>query len=37
MLRCKTTDVKMNKKSEYETFECRACGNENESQKHIIN
>ena len=26
----------MNKKSQHETYECRACGNENECQKHII-
>ena len=36
-LRCRTTEVKMNMKSFYESYECRACGNENESQKHIIN
>ena len=35
-LRCRTTDVKMNMKSQHETYECRACGNENESQKHVI-
>ena len=26
----------MNKKSQHVTYECRACGKENESQKHII-
>ena len=35
-LRCRTTDVKMNKKSQHETYECRACGIEDESQIHII-
>ena len=34
-LRCRTTDVKMNKKGLYEDYSCRACGLENESQKHI--
>ena len=36
-LRCRTTNVKMNKKGLYDTFECRACGHENESQSHVIN
>ena len=36
-LRCRTTDVKMNKKGLYGTFECRACGYENESQNPVIN
>ena len=36
-LRCRTTEVKMNMKSFYESYECRACGKENETQKHIIN
>ena len=36
-LRCRTTNVKMNMKSSYESYECRACGNENESQNHVIN
>ena len=35
-LRCRTTDVKMNIKSQHETYECRACGNEEETQKHVI-
>ena len=33
-LRCRTTDVKMNKKGLYKEYQCRACGLENESQKH---
>ena len=36
-LRCRTTNVKMNMKSSYESYACRACGNENESQNHVIN
>ena len=34
-LRCRTTDVKMNKKGLYKDYQCRACGLENESQKHV--
>ena len=36
-LRCRTTDVKMNMKGFYETFKCRACGDENETQNHVLN
>ena len=36
-LRCRTTDVKMNMKRLYDTYECRACGLENESQNHVTN
>ena len=36
-LRCKTTNLKMNMKSLYEEYKCRACGLENESQKHVTN
>ena len=34
-LRCRTTDVKMNKKGLYKEYQCRACGLENESQNHV--
>ena len=35
-MRCRTTDVKTNFKSKYESFECEACKIEEETQKHII-
>ena len=34
-IRSHSTDVKMNKKYQYETYECSVCFNENESQEHI--
>ena len=35
-LRCRTTSVKENLKGKYESYECRACKEENESQEHVI-
>ena len=35
-LRCRTTRTKMNMKGMYETYECRACGEENETQIHVL-
>jgi hypothetical protein len=35
-LRCKVTEVKVNLKGSYDYLECRACGLEEENQKHII-
>ena len=34
---CRTTNVKENLKGKYESFECRACKKENESQEHVVN
>ena len=34
-LRCKVTDSKLNYKGLYDNFECEACGNEEETQKHV--
>ena len=36
-LRCKTTNAKMNLKGMYDNLECTACGQEEETQEHIIN
>ena len=36
-LRSRVSNVKSNFKANYETLECEACHNEEESQKHIIN
>ena len=35
-LRSRVTDLKTNFKNMYESYECTACGNEEESQKHIL-
>ena len=35
-LRCRVTNVKANMKSSYESFECDACGTEEETQEHIL-
>ena len=35
-LRCRVTEVKMNFRGKYDNLECRACGLEEETQKHII-
>ena len=35
-LRSRVTDLKTNLKGMYESFECTACGNEEESQKHVL-
>ena len=35
-LRSRVTDLKTNLKGMYESFECTACGKEEESQKHIL-
>ena len=34
-MRSKVTNVKMNMKGQYETFQCSACLTDNESQKHV--
>ena len=34
-IRSKSTDVKMNRKNQFETHECSVCSMENESQEHI--
>ena len=35
-LRCRVTNVKTNMQGLYDSFECTACGKNDESQKHII-
>ena len=35
-LRCRVTQVKVNLKGKYDTLECEACGNEDETQQHIL-
>ena len=35
-LRCRTTRAKMNIKAMYDTYECRACGEKNETKIHVI-
>ena len=35
-LRCRVTEVKNNLKGSYKSLECRACGIEEETQKHIL-
>ena len=35
-LRTRTSDVKINFKGKYETFECDACNIQEETQKHVI-
>ena len=34
-IRCQVINVKMNMKTQYSTYECSICQEENESQKHI--
>ena len=36
-LRTKVTDVKMNMKNKYESNECEACGENEETQEHVLN
>ena len=36
-LRSKVTDLKMNQKNRYESYECGGCGKEDESQDHVFN
>ena len=36
-LRSKVTDLKMNQKNRYESYECGGCGKEDESQDHVLN
>ena len=35
-LRSRVTETKMNMKGKYDSHECTACGDENESQEHVI-
>ena len=35
-LRCRVTDVKVNMKGIYDTYECNLCKKEEESQEHIL-
>jgi hypothetical protein len=35
-LRCRVTGIKVNLKGKYDTWECSACGNEEETQQHVI-
>ena len=35
-LRCRVTAIKNNLKGKYDTLECHACGNEEETQQHIL-
>ena len=35
-LRCRVTEIKTNFKGIYDSYECDACGNEEESQAHIL-
>ena len=35
-LRCRTTRTKMNMKGMFDSYECRACGESNETQIHVI-
>ena len=35
-LRCRVTEVKINMKGKYDELECVACGEEEESQEHIM-
>ena len=35
-LRAKVTNVKMNQKNKYESYECKACDNAEESQEHVL-
>jgi len=35
-MRCRVTETKMNMKHKYETHECDVCGQENETQEHIL-
>ena len=35
-LRCRVTEAKVNLKGKYDNLECRACGQEEENQEHII-
>jgi hypothetical protein len=34
-MRCKVVNVKMNLQGIYDTYECKVCLNENESQEHV--
>ena len=36
LLRCRVTNVKTNLKGKYDSLECRACKNAEESQKHVV-
>ena len=35
-LRSRVTEIKVNMKGKYDSYECTACGNEDESQEHVI-
>ena len=35
-LRCRMTETKINYKGLYDTYECEICGDEDESQEHIL-
>ena len=35
-LRCRVTDVKINCKGIYDTYECDLCGKEDDNQEHIL-
>ena len=35
-LRCRATNIKVNMKGKYDNFECGACGQDEESQQHIL-
>ena len=35
-LRCRVTAIKHNLKGKYDTLECHACGNDEETQQHIL-
>ena len=35
-LRCRVTEAKVNLKGKYDNLECRACGQQEENQEHIL-
>ena len=35
-LRAKVTELKMNRKGNYENFDCESCKNEDETQEHVL-